>query len=348
MNYNLSVLIDKWLSPGLKQVVLEARATEGEGFDALWVPETTVDPFLPTTLAAEHTDRIALGIGVAIAFARNPMTVAQAAWNLQDFSQGRLLLGLGSQIRAHIEKRYSMPWSSPAARMREFVLALRTIWHSWQTGERLNFTGDLYTHTLMTPFFDPGPIESPPPKVFLAAVGVRMTQVAGEVADGMLVHSFCTPSYVESVTLPALHVAFERNGRSRQDFQLSQRVFVVTGADDAQFQEAKAATRRQIAFYGSTPAYRPVLDHHGWGDLQTELNTLSKRGEWDAMSDLIDDGILDELAVVAPPRGVAKGILDRVGGLIDRVTLYAPYELDPSLPARVLSDIRELGPVAAR
>lgn len=334
--------VDKWLSPRLTEVAIEARSAETDGFDAVWVPETNVDPFLSMALSADRTTRVDLGIGVAVALARSPMTVAQAAWNLQEFSRGRLILGLGPQVKAHIEKRYSMPWSHPAARMREFVLALRTIWDSWQSGARLQFRGDFYTHTLMTPFFNPGPISAPPPPVFLAAVGERMTRVAGEVADGMLVHSFCTPGYVRDIALPTLHESLARAGRDANDFQLSQRVFVVTGSDEVQWCKVKEATTKQIAFYGSTPAYRPVLEHHGWGDLQKELNSLSKRGDWEIMSQLIDDRILEEFAVVAPPDQVATRIVERLGGVVDRVTLYTPTGLDPALSAEILSGLRIL------
>jgi probable F420-dependent oxidoreductase len=334
------MLIDRWLSPDLRQAVADAVTAQAEGYHAAWVPETTADPFLPAALAAEHTSDIQVGLGVVVAFARNPMTVALSAWNIQEFSEGRLILGLGSQIRAHIEKRYSMPWSHPAPRMREFVQAIRAIWDTWQNGTRLNFDGDFYRHTLMTPFFAPGPIAAGPPKVFVAAVGPHMTATAAEVADGLVLHSFCTPSYVRATTLPTLETILPRTGRTRADFEISQRVFVVTGNSEPELQAAKDATRRQIAFYGSTPAYRAVLDHHGLGDLQTQLNTLSKAGDWDAMACLITDEVLDEFAVVAAPDEVAGRIKARVGGLIDRVSLYTPYELAPSLSATIVAGMK--------
>ena len=208
------------------------------------------------------------------------MTLANVGYDLQQYSGGRFILGLGSQIKPHIDKRFSMPWSHPAARMREFVLAMRAIWACWNEGEKLDFRGEFYTHTLMTPFFNPGPNPHGVPKVFLAAVGERMTEVAGEVCDGMLVHGFTTERYLQEVTLPALERGYAAGGRKRDEFELSIPAFVVTGENDEAIEQADAAVRQQIAFYGSTPAYRPVLDLHGWGDLQDELNVLSKQGEW--------------------------------------------------------------------
>jgi probable F420-dependent oxidoreductase len=334
------MLIDRWLAPDMRQAVKDAVGAEADGYHGAWVPEMTVDPFLLGSLAAEHTVSIQVGLGVVVAFARSPMTVALSAWNIQEFSGGRLILGLGSQIRPHIENRYSMPWSRPAARMREFVQAMRAIWDTWQNGTRLSFDGVFYRHTLMTPFFSPGPIAAGPPEIYVAAVGPRMTAAAAEVADGLMLHSFCTPSYVRAVTLPILDTTFSRTGRRREHFKISQRVFVVTGTDEAELQVARDATRRQIAFYASTPAYRTVLEHHGWGELQTELNTLSKAGDWDAMPGLITDDLLGEFAVVAAPEEVAGRIRARVGGLVDRVSLYTPYELAPSLSATIAAGMK--------
>ncbi|MGH9067119.1 MAG: LLM class F420-dependent oxidoreductase, partial [Acidimicrobiales bacterium] len=275
-----------------------AAGAEAVGYDGVWSPETGHDPFLPLTIAAEHTETLELGTGIAVAFARNPMNLAMVANDLQAYSKGRFLLGLGSQIKPHIEKRFSMPWSHPAPRMRELILAMRAIWRSWHEGEALAFRGEFYTHTLMTPFFDPGPNPYGPPKVLLAAVGGRMTEVAGEVADGILVHGFTTEAYLRQVTMPALSRGMARSGRRREDFQVSYPGFVVTGTTDEEMAEAAKGVRAQIAFYGSTPAYRPVLELHGWGDLQTELNTLSKQGRWAEMGDLVTDEMLEAFAVV--------------------------------------------------
>jgi probable F420-dependent oxidoreductase len=324
----------------LDRIVAAAKETEAAGYDGAWSAETSHDPFFPLLIAAEHTSRIELGTGIAVAFARNPMTLAHLSWDLQAFSKGRFLLGLGSQIKPHIEKRYSMPWSRPAARMRELIEAIRAIWRCWNEGEKLDFRGEFYTHTLMTPFFNPGPNPYGNPKIFLAAVGEHMTEVAGEVADGMLVHAFTTEAYLREVTLPALERGFAKAGRSREQFQLSLPVFVVTGETEEQVAAAAAGVRSQIAFYGSTPNYRGVLDKHGWGDLQTELNALSKQGKWQEMAGLIDDDILRTFAVVAEPADVGKAIAARYGGLIDRVSFYAPYQAAPELWAQVLADLK--------
>jgi probable F420-dependent oxidoreductase len=308
-------------------VATQARTAEADGYAGVWIPETSHDPFLPLALAAQHTERLELGTGIAVAFARNPMSMAMVANDVQLYSKGRLLLGLGSQIKPHITKRYSMPWSQPAARMREYISAMRAIWACWNEGAPLQFRGEFYTHRLMTPFFNPGPNPYGPPKVFLAAVGPLMTEVAGEVADGLLVHGFTTERYLREASLPALERGLQKAGRTRAHLQLSYPAMVVTGEDEAATATAAQAVRRQIAFYGSTPAYLPVLDLHGWGDLHRDLNRLSKQGEWEQMAGLIDDEVLNAFAVVAEPGAVAAGLQQRFGDVIDRISFYAPYQL---------------------
>jgi probable F420-dependent oxidoreductase len=317
-----------------------ARAAEAAGYDAIWGAETNHDPFFPVLLAAEVTERVEVGTGIAVAFARSPMTLANIGYDLQAYSKGRFLLGLGSQIKPHIEKRFSMPWSHPAPRMRELILAMRAIWDAWNNDTKLDFRGDFYTHTLMTPFFNPGANPYGNPKIFLAAVGERMTEVAGETADGLLAHGFTTERYLREVTLPALERGLGKGGRTRGDIQISLPSFVVTGDTEEQMQEAAEGVRRQIAFYGSTPAYRPVLELHGWGDLQTELNALSKQGEWVEMGRRIDDDVLDAFAVVGPPEDLPRLILDRFRGLADRISFYAPYKTDASRWATILEGFR--------
>ena len=319
--------VDGGIGFDLRKAATQAQELEMLGYDGAWGAETGHDPFLPLLLAAEQTERLELGTGIAVAFARSPMTTASVSWDLQAYSRGRFNLGLGSQIKAHIEKRFSMPWSHPAPRMREFVAATRAIWASWQEGTKLDFRGDFYQHTLMTPFFNPGPNEYGPPRVFVAAVGERMTEVAGEVADGMLVHGFTTESYLRNITMPAIDRGLARAGRKRGDFQLSYPVFVVVGSSEDELSKAAKGVRQQIAFYGSTPAYRGVLDHHGWGELQPELNTLSKRGAWVEMGDLIDDDMLSTFAVVGEPDAIPGKILARFGDVIDRVNFYLPYQV---------------------
>src|ERR1017187_92408 len=263
-----------------------AKRAEANGYDGVGSAETGHDPFLPIAVGAAATTTLEFGTGIAVAFARNPMSLAVLANDLQTLSKGRFMLGLGSQIKPHIEKRFSMPWSHPAPRMRELIRAIRAIWTSWSDGSRLAFRGEYYRHTLMTPMCDPGPNPFDAPRIFLAGVGEKMTEVAGEVADGLLAHGFTTERYLREVTVPALERGLAASGRVRSDVEISYPAMVVTGPDEAGFATAAKAVKTQLAFYGSTPAYRPVLELHGWGDLQTELNTLSKRGAWDAMADL--------------------------------------------------------------
>lgn len=325
---------------GIGEIAEAARRLEEVGYDGGLSAEMSHDPFLPLVIAAEHTETLELGTGIAVAFARNPMTLANLGYDLQVFSKGRFRLGLGSQIKPHIEKRFSMPWSHPAARMRELILAMRAIWTCWNDGTPLDFRGEFYRHTLMTPFFVPGPNPFGDPRIQLAAVGKRMTEVAGEVADGVILHAFTTRRYVEEVTLPALQRGFERSGRTRGDFEISGPLFIVSGTDEEEFVKARAGTKQQIAFYGSTPAYRGVLELHGWGDLQTELNRLSKQGEWVAMGELITDDILEEFAVVAEPEAVPEAMLARYGGIVDRLSFYALYESDPERWKQVLAGFK--------
>ena len=303
----------------LERVAEAAVALEQDGYDGGWTAETSHDPFLPLLLAAEHTSRLELGTNIAVAFARNPMIVANIGWDLQAYSQGRFILGLGTQIQPHIEKRFSMPWSHPARRMREFVSALHAIWSAWKDGTKLRFEGDFYTHKIMTPMFTPEPQPYSPPKVFIAAVGEAMTEMCGEVADGHLGHPMVSKRYLNEVTIPALLRGMQRPGRERSDFEVSCEVLVATGDNDADLAAATAAVRKQIAFYGSTPAYRKVLELHGWGDLQTELHRLSLAGEWDTMGSVIDDEMLSAFAVVGPVESIAAALRDRCEGVVDRV-----------------------------
>jgi probable F420-dependent oxidoreductase len=317
-----------------------AREQEEAGYDGFWTAETSHDPFLPLLLAAEHSRTIELGTSIAVAFARNPMLLAHTAWDLQAFSRGRFILGLGSQIKPHITKRFSMPWSKPAARMREMVLAIHAIWEAWETGGRLDFRGEFYTHTLMTPFFDPGPNPHGRPRIFLAGVGEKMTEVAGEVADGFICHGFTTERYLREVTVPALERGRRRAGRSMAGFEIVGPSFVVTGNDDHELAQAAQATRQQIAFYGSTPAYRPVLDLHGWGDLQDQLNAMSKQGRWVEMAGAIDDEILNSFAVVGEPEAIAPELHRRYGDVVQRISFYAPYQTDPQRWSKVLEALK--------
>jgi len=335
--------VDGSIGLELDKVAERTREAEAAGYSGVWTAETAHDPFMPLLLAAEHSSDLELGTSIAVAFARSPMTLANTAWDLQAYSQGRFILGLGSQIKPHITKRFSMPWSHPAARMREFVLAMRAIWNTWLTGEKLEFRGDFYTHTLMTPFFTPDAADLGdfgPPRVFLAGVGPLMTEVAGEVCDGFLCHGFTTEKYLREVTIPALERGRAKAGKSMEGFEIVGPSFVVTGNNDEEIEQAMAGTRQQIAFYGSTPAYRPVLDVHGWGGLQEELNAMSKQGKWIEMGDLIDDEILNTFAVVGAPEQIAPELGRRYGDVIERISFYAPYKSDPERWLTVMEDLK--------
>jgi probable F420-dependent oxidoreductase len=334
------VKVDARISNDLDKVAVEAASREAQGFSGIWTAETDRDPFLPLVLAAEHTSRIELGTSIAVAFARNPMLVANLGNDLQAYSKGRLVLGLGSQIKPHITKRFSMPWGHPAPRMREFILAVRAIWAAWNDGESLNFRGDFYTHTLTTPFFSPPPNPYGVPKVLLAGVGELMTEVAGEVADGFICHAFTTERYLREVTLPALRRGRAKVGRSMEGFEVVGPSFVVTGLTGEELRAAEAGTRQQIAFYGSTPAYRQVLELHGWGELQDDLNRLSRAGHWEQMAELIDDEVLSTFAVVGEPDTIAPELHRRFGDVIQRIDFYAPYDSQPERWQSIIEAVR--------
>ena len=325
----------------------QAKRIESVGYDCVFTGETAHDPFLPLTLAAEHTERLELGTSIAVAFPRSPMHVAQLGHDLQRYSRGRLIVGLGSQVRAHIEKRFSTPWSRPAERMREFVLAVQAIWRCWNEGEPLRFEGEFYRHTLMTPMFNPGPTGYGPPRIYLAGLGARMAEVAGEVADGLFLHGFTTEQYLQSHVLPALEQGLARSGRTRADIAVARPVMVAMGDTDQELDTAVEALRRQIAFYASTPAYKVVLDSHGWGDLQTELHGLSKRGLWDEMGTLISDEILDAFALVGAPSQLPAQMASWLATTPDRVSFYAPNRQDPEAWAELVTAMKVSLPASA-
>ncbi len=309
--------------PSVDQAGAAASAAEAAGYDGWWASETQIDPFLACAVAAQRTERIELGTAIAVAFARNPMTVAVAANDLQALSAGRFVLGLGSQVKPHITRRYSMQWSKPAARMREFVLAVRAIWDSWEGGAPLDFRGEFYTHTLMTPFFDPGRNPHGNPKIVLAGVGPLMTEAAGEVADGLLCHVFSTERYLREVTVPALERGRAKVGKTLEGFELGGPALIVATDSEAELAAGTQLVKAQIAFYGSTPAYRPVLDLHGWGDLHDELNAMTKRGEWAKLSELIDDDVLHTFAIIGSPEQAVAEIQRRYGDLVTRIAIVA-------------------------
>jgi probable F420-dependent oxidoreductase len=327
------------LTADIAQSGAMAKAFEAQGFDGVLSFEGPHDPFLPLALAARETERVELITGIAIAFARNPMICAQLANDLQLLSEGRFILGLGTQIRPHIERRFSQPWSKPNRRMREFVQAIRAIWRSWNDGERLEFRGEFYTHTLMTPFFNPGPNPFGVPKIFLAGFGPDMIRVAGEVGDGWIVHPLHSRDYVLSTALPALEVGLAKAGRSKSGVQVACQTITMVGHNDEEIAKARNNAKAQIAFYASTPAYRVVLDHHGWGGLQPELNRLSKEGKWLDMIGFVSEEMLDAFGVSGTPSRVAAALRKR-NDFADRTTMVLYNEAGPDAVTDILRAVK--------
>jgi probable F420-dependent oxidoreductase len=309
----------------LKSMGQTARAAEDFGFDGLWTSETKHDAFLPLAIAASETEGIDLGTSVAIAFSRSPMETAQTAWDLQDLSEGRFVLGLGTQVKAHITRRFSMPWERPAVRLREYILALRAIWESFQAEGPLKFEGEFYQHTLMTPFFNPGPIEHPEIPVYIAGVNTRLARLAGETCDGFHVHPFHSPEYVRQTVKPALAAGAEGAGRDPAQVELATSAFVIAADDEERAREQRESVRAQISFYASTPTYRTVLEAHGWEEVGERLGTMAREKKWREMPGLISDEMLAAYAIEAPPDEIGPAIEERYEGLIDRVALYLPF-----------------------
>jgi probable F420-dependent oxidoreductase len=328
------------LTADLAETGAAARELEAQGFDGILSFEGPHDPFLPLAAAAEHTTRVQLATAIAIAFARNPMVCAYMANDLQLLSRGRFTLGLGTQIRPHVERRFGQAWSRPNARMREFVRAIRAIWRAWDTGERLDVRGEFYTHTLMTPFFSPGPNPHGRPPIALAGFGPAMIGVAGEVADGWIVHPLNSPGYVRAVALPALERGLAKAGRTRADVEIACQTITMVGSTDAEIASARAKAKGQIAFYGSTPAYRVMLDHHGWGDLQPELNRLSKMGAWGEMMGLVTDDMLDAIGVSGTPVAAGRALRAR-NAFADRTSLVLYNETAPEAVADLVRAFKE-------
>jgi len=319
-----------------------AREAEAAGF-GISVSERRSDPMLQLTLAADATAEVPLLTNVVIAFARSPMTLAVQATGVQEYSGGRLILGLGSQIKPHIERRFSMPWSAPAERMGEYVQALHAIWESWATGARLDFRGRFYQHTLMIPEFAPT-VSRRRPDVLVAAVGQRMTEVAGRVADGVIVHPFTTPAFVREVTLPAFHRGAAAGGRATDSLKVAGTVFVVSGRTEEELARSRELVRARVAFYGSTPAYLPVLAVHGWEDLGIELNALSRTGDgdrWSRMTRLVPDEVLHAFAVEGPPDVVGQAVAERYGALLSHIVVNPDGIPDPTVLYEVTSAIRD-------
>lgn len=319
------------LGPNLTGAV---RRAEALGYDTVVSYETSNEPFLPLVLAAEHSERVRLRTGLAIAFPRSPMVVANAGWDLQGYSGGRFQLGLGTQVKGHNERRFSVPWSAPAPRMREYVQALRAIWRCWATREPLRFEGEHYRFTLMTPMFTPAPIEHPDIPVYLSALGPGMARVAAEVADGILLHPMCSYRYVKEVIVPAVEQGARRADRAPSDVEILWGGFAAYGDTDEELERAKRGVAAQISFYGSTRTYRGTLEIHGFDDLNPRLHELSLRGRWEEMRELVTDDVVEALAEVGGTREeVARRIRKRYGDICSAV-LWAPGPSDPETDAR--------------
>lgn len=302
-----------------------SKKAESFGFDCFWVNETKHDPFVQLSLAAHSTESISLGTSIALAFTRSPTTLAYTAWDLQSLSGGRVILGLGSQVKGHIERRFGMKWEAPAPKMREVILAMKSVWENWQKGGKLEFRGKYFELDLMTPFFNPGPIEHPGIPVYVAGVNAGMCRVAGEVAEGLHIHPLHTVRYLEEVILPALKAGAAKSGRKDRPAPAAS-VFAAVGDSTQQIANVKELYREQIAFYASTRSYRKVMELHGWGDVCDRLHELSTRGEWQRMASEVSDDILEEFVVEGTWEDVGRNILDRYDGLLDRVRLYFPFD----------------------
>ncbi|MEE9216972.1 MAG: TIGR03617 family F420-dependent LLM class oxidoreductase [Anaerolineales bacterium] len=297
-----------------------AQGAERVGFDAIWSSETQHDPFLPLALVSEHTEQLRFGTSVAIGFARSPATLAYTAWDLADASNGRFILGLGTQVKPHIERRFGMPWpDSPVGKLRELIQAVRAFWQTWQSGDRLNYRGKHYKLTLMSPFFNPGPIDHPDIPIYIAGVNTGLSRLAGEVADGFHAHVYHSRRYLEEVVRPGIEAGARKANRSTDEIHLSTAAFTVTRPEESDF------VRSQIAFYASTPTYRPVMELHGWGETADQLQGLARKKVWQEMAKLIDDDMLDAFVVVCEPNELARKLTERYAGLVDRLALYMPY-----------------------
>jgi probable F420-dependent oxidoreductase len=321
-----AVKLDTGILPAsLRDVASAAKAAEEMGFDALWTAETSHDPFFPLVLAAEHTKRIKLGTSIAVAFPRSPMVLAQIAWDLQEYSGGRFILGLGTQVKGHNERRFGVKWEHPGPKLREMIQMIHAIWDCWQNGTRPNFQGTFYNFTLMTPFFNPGPISHPRPPIYIAGVNAYMCRLAGELCDGFHVHPFHSLKYLNEVTVPNIERGLQKSGRKRGDCVLSTTAFVIAGKNQRDIEEAKGAVRQQIAFYASTRTYIGVLEAHGWGETCYRLNEKAAKGDWAGMANEITDEMLEVYAVTGTYDEIAEKVKKKYAGYLDRVAFYFPF-----------------------
>lgn len=322
----------------LTDLASQAKLAEQLGFDGLSFAEATIDPFLPCTVALEHTQSIAVGTSIALAFPRSPMSMAYTAWTLQALGKGRFTLGLGTQVRGHIQRRYSVPWVAPAARMREYILSLRAIFACWQSGTPLQFAGKHYQFSLMTPDFSPSKLDTHPPRIAVAAVGPAITRLAGEMCDGVILHPFTTAKYVQEVTLPNLEQGAQRAGRGLRDVAITGGGFIITGPSQADVNQRYEEARRRVAFYASTRSYHGVLEVHGWRDIGVALYRLSVQGQWDKMPALVSDAMMDAFCVTGTYDVIARRIRDRYASYATAINLSLP----PSAAAADLAAVRQI------
>jgi probable F420-dependent oxidoreductase len=334
----VKVDVGLWVEP--QDTAVQAKEYEDLGYDMMFVPETSHDPFLPVALAASATTRLGLRTGVAVALPRNPLHLAMVANDLQTISKGRFVLGLGSQVKPHIEKRFGSPWIDPIGQMREMVLAIRAIWHSWNSDDQLDFRGEFYNHTLMTPFFSPGPNEYGVPRIQLGAVGPKMAEIAGEVADGVALHGVSSEKFIREVTIPAIERGLARMGRSRDDFELTFPNLIATGDSPEELAENTAILSRHFAFYASTPSYSRVFELHGFSDLQRSLYELTREKRWDDLGKLVTEDVLKVFTVRGTPEEVSERIVTRVGDVADRVSFFSPAPITPSQISRILKGLQ--------
>jgi probable F420-dependent oxidoreductase len=325
----------------LGEAAAEARRLADIGYDGVYTLEGSWDPFLPLVVASEHAPALDIATGIAVAFPRNPMHLAYQAWDLQRFSGGKFLLGIGSQVRAHIENRFGVPFNPPASRMREYILALKAIFNCWQDGSPLKFEGKYFRHTLMTPMFNPGPLDCRPPPILLGALGPKMTEVAGEVADGLIVHPFNSLPFLTEHALPAVHRGLATAGRPRSEFILQINAIVITGETPEQRRAATESVKGLLGFYASTPAYRPPMDAIGYGELQPELNRLSKAGDWDKLGSYIDQTFLEAFATIGHPDEIAGKLRQKYGAHADRLAIYAPYQAPDSMWSSIIAQLKK-------
>jgi len=313
--------LDAALAPmHLADVPAVAEAAEAVGFDCLWTSETQHNPFLPCTLIAEHTQKIKTGTAIAVSFARSPADLAYTAWDLAAQSGGRFILGLGTQVRGHIEKRFGMPWpESPVGKLREQIQVIRAFWDCWQNDSKLRFNGEYYKIKLMSPFFNPGSIQHPEIPIYIAGVNTGLARLAGEVCDGFHAHPFNSPRYLREVILPAIEEGLGKESRAREDLSVSVTAFAATTPEEENF------ARAQISFYASTPSYRPVFALHGWGDVAEKLSAHAARGEWGEMFGLVTDEILETFCLVTDAESLPTKLKERYEGIADRLTLYTPF-----------------------